>query len=152
MKRTLGALVVVSFLGMLAAGEVLAQPGPKWRGSGGWGPHGQYARLYDPKTVESVKGEIEKVETVTPMKGMGAGIHLLVKTDQESIPVHLGPSWYVENQDVKLEPKDTVEVKGSRVTLQGKPVLLAAEVKKGDATLVLRDEAGIPAWSAVRRR
>jgi hypothetical protein len=60
--------------------------------------------------------------------------------------------WYVENRDVKLEPKDTVEVKGSGVTLQGKPVLLAAEVKKGDATLVLRDEAGIPAWTGVRRR
>jgi hypothetical protein len=152
MRRTLGALVVVSVFGLVTAGEILAQPGPKWRGSGGWGPHGQYARLYDPKTVESLKGEIEKVETVMPMKGMAAGIHLVVKTDRETIPVHLGPSWYVENQDVKLEPKDGVEVKGSRVTWQGKPVILAAEVKKGDATLVLRDEAGIPAWSGVRRR
>ncbi len=28
-----------------------------------------------------------------------------VKTDKETVSVHLGPSWYLENQDVKIEPK-----------------------------------------------
>jgi hypothetical protein len=43
-------------------------------------------------------------------------------------------------------------VKGSRVTLAGKPALIAAEIKKGDTTLTLRDDNGFPAWSAMRRR
>jgi hypothetical protein len=49
-------------------------------------------------------------------------------------------------------PRDTVEVKGSRVTFAGKPALIAAEVRKGNAVLTLRDDDGFPAWSAMRRR
>ena len=26
--------------------------------------------------------------------------------EQEAVPVHLGPNWYLENQDVKFAPKD----------------------------------------------
>jgi hypothetical protein len=46
---------------------------------------------------------------------------------------------------------DKIEVKGSRVTISGKPAIIAAEVKKGDTILVLRDSAGIPAWAGWRR-
>jgi hypothetical protein len=66
--------------------------------------------------------------------------------------VHLGPGFYIENQDVKLQAKDKVEVKGSRVTFDGKPAIIAAEVKKGDEVLKLRDDAGFPAWIGWRRR
>ncbi len=120
-------------------------------GSGGWGPGGGYGRLYDPKTVETVTGEVTKVEYVTPLKGMSQGVHLLLKTDQGMIHVHLGPAWYVENQDVKIAPKDHVEVKGSRVTIGGTPVVIAAEVRKGDDVLALRDESGVPRWAGWRR-
>jgi hypothetical protein len=79
-------------------------------------------------------------------------MHLMLKTDKETISVHLGPGWYIENQDVKIDPKDKVEVKGSKITFQGKPALIAAEVKKGNEILKLRDENGFPAWSGWRRR
>jgi hypothetical protein len=45
-----------------------------------------------------------------------------------------------------------IEVKGSRVTFEGKPALIAAEVRKGDEVLKLRDEAGMPLWSGWRRK
>ena len=48
-----------------------------------------------------------------------------MKTDRETVSVHLGPSWYLENQDVKIEPKDKVEVKGSRIMFGDKPALIA---------------------------
>jgi len=63
----------------------------------------------------------------------------------------LGPQWYLENQDVKIEPTDKVEIKGSRVTMQGQPALIVAEVKKGDEVLKLRDDAGIPLWAGWRK-
>jgi hypothetical protein len=147
-SAVVAAFVIIEVLG---AQPAFAQ-GMKWRGSGGWGPGGQYMGMYDPKSVETVKGEVVSVDFVTPMKGMTRGVHLVLKTEKESIPVHLGPSWFIENQDVKLEPKDTVEVKGARVTSAGKPAIIAAEVKKGDAVLTLRDASGFPAWSAMRRR
>jgi hypothetical protein len=45
-----------------------------------------------------------------------------------------------------------IEVRGSRVTFEGKPALIAAEVMKGDGTLRLRDQDGYPAWAGWRRR
>ena len=134
------------------AHDGLAQPGVRWRGADGWGRGGAYTRLYDPKTVEMVSGEVVKVEQMTPMTGMGYGVHLVLKTDKETISVHLGPAWYVERQDTKIEPKDHVEVKGSRITFEGKSAIIAAEIKKGDEILLLRDDAGVPAWAGWRRR
>ena len=107
--------------------------------------------MYDPKAVETVTGEVVKVDRITPMRGMSGGVHLVVKTDKGDVSVHLGPQWYLENQDVKIEPKDKVEIKGSRVTMQGQPVLIAAEVKKGDEVLKLRDDAGDPAVGRVAK-
>ena len=139
---------------LFATTDSFAQKGPgmMWRGSGGWGPGTPYNRMYDPKTVETVSGEVVSVSQITPNKGMGAGVHMTVKTDKETISVHLGPSWYVENQDVKIEAKDKVEVKGSKITFGGKPAIIATEVKKGDEMLKLRDDAGFPVWSGWRRR
>jgi hypothetical protein len=99
----------------LMSSDSFAQRGPgmMWRGSGGWGPGTQYNRMYDPKTVETISGEIIAVDRITPMKGMSGGVHMNVKTDKETISVQLGPSFYIENQDVKLQTKDKVEVKAS---------------------------------------
>jgi len=154
MRKIIGmfGLLVLGILFVTA--ESLAQRGPAmmWRGSGGWGLGTQYNRMYDPKTVETISGEITAVDRITPAKGMSGGIHMNVTTNKETISVHLGPGFYIENQDVKLEAKDKVEVKGSRITFGGKPVIIAAEVKKGDEVLKLRDDAGFPVWIAWRRR
>jgi hypothetical protein len=82
---------------------------------------------------------------------MYSGIHLMLKTEKETIAVHLGPEWYIERQDVKLEKGDKIEVKGSRITFDGKPAIIAAECKKGDSVLILRDSTGVPAWAGWRR-
>jgi hypothetical protein len=151
MKRPIAVTAVLATLLLTLSPVALAQ-GMKWRGSGGWGPGGAYGRMYDPKTVDTVTGEVVKVDRITPMRGMSGGVHLVLKTDKGDVSVHLGPQWYLENQDVKIEPKDTVEVTGSRVTVQGQPALIAAEVKKGDQVLKLRDAAGIPVWAGWRKR
>jgi hypothetical protein len=151
MKRIESVIAIIAVLGLALATESFGQTGMKWRGSRGWGPGSAFDRMYDPKTAETIKGTVVGVDRVAPMKGMGAGLHLAVKTDAETISVHLGPTWYLENQDVKIQPGDAVEVKGSRVTMAGKPALIAAEVKKGDETLRLRDETGVPMWTGWRR-
>jgi len=154
MRKIGVSLVIAAIAALLAAVSSNAQPGPgmMWRGSGGWGPGTPYNKMYDPKTVETISGEIISVDRITPNKGMAGGVHMNVKTDKETISVHLGPSFYIENQDVKLQAKDKVEVKGSRITFGGKPAIIAAEVKKGDEVLKLRDDTGFPVWSGWRRR
>jgi hypothetical protein len=150
MKKAVAAVSIL-FL-MLATSSLAQQHRMKWRGSGGWGMGAQYSRMYDVKTVESITGEIVSIDTFRPQKGMSYGVHLMLKTDKETIPVHLGPAWYIENQDVKLSPKDKIEVKGSRIIFEGKPTIIAAEVKKDDEVLTLRDSNGVPMWSGWRRR
>jgi hypothetical protein len=143
---------VLFIAGLVITTAAIAQSRMHWKGSGGWGSGGLYARMYDTKTVETVSGEVADIESFTPVKGMGAGVHLLLRTDKEMISVHLGPAWFIENQDLKIEKKDRIVVRGSRITFQKKPAIIAAEVTKGNETLMLRDDAGVPVWNGWRRR
>jgi hypothetical protein len=147
-RKALGAVVALSLI--LGSSWAFAA-WQDWRGSGGWGKRSQYNRMYNPATVETISGTVESVDKIVPMKGMHSGIHIMVKTEKETLDVHLGPDWYIERLDTKIEKGNQIEVKGSRVTINGKPAIIAAEVKKGDNVLVLRDSAGVPAWT-VRRR
>jgi hypothetical protein len=147
-KRTLSLVIALSLI-LTSSMAFAAWRG--WRGSGGWGMNDPYQRNYNPASVESISGTVESVDKVTPLQGMYSGIHLIVKTGKETVSVDLGPEWYIERLDTKIEKGDKVEVKGSRVTLSGKTSIIAAEVKKGDRTLALRDSAGIPAWAGWRR-
>lgn len=153
MKKNASILTaVISILVLLFAAGSFAQKGMGWKGSGGWGMGTAYGKMYNPGTVETISGEVVSIDKITPAKGMSYGIHMTVKTDKETISVHMGPGWFIENQDIKVEPKDKVDVKGSRITFEGKPALVAAEVRKGDEILKLRDDNGFPAWSGWRRR
>ncbi len=152
MRRISTLLAFALILGLCIAADSYAQNGMMWRGSGGWGANGQFNRMYDPKTVETVSGEVVSIDKVRPMKGMHYGVHLTLRTANETISVHLGPEWYLGNQDVKIEHGDKIEVKGSRVSFEGKPAIIASEIKKGAETLRLRDENGFPAWAGWRRR
>lgn len=151
MRKTTTLVTVFAICSLILASWSFAQRGMKWEGSGGWGAGGKYCRMYDPKTVETISGEVVSMGKITPMKGMRYGVHMMVKTDRETVSVHLGPEWYIENQEIKIGPKDKVEVRGSRIAFKGKPTIIAAEVKKGDQILKLRDEKGFPAWSGWRR-
>lgn len=104
--------------------------------------------MYDPETVQTINGEVTGISPIRPRQGMPEGVHMTVETDQETIAVHLGPSWYLERQDLKVAPKDKVEVKGSKISLDGKPAIIAAEVRRGDKVLMLRDDTGFPVWNS----
>lgn len=152
MKAGSFRIILATLFAALVAVPALAAPWQQWRGSGGWGMGGAYQRMYDPAKVETVAGEVVGVDEVSMGKGPQKGIHLKLKTEQGTIPVHLGPSWYLERQDTRIMAGDRVEVKGARVSFDGKPAIIAAEVKKGDEVLQLRDAAGVPVWAGWRRK
>ena len=139
--------ILVLFVMTVIAPMIYAQPWKSWKGSGGWGYKSQYQRKYNPQTVVTVKGVVETVEQITPMSGMSYGIHLKVRTDAETLSVHLGPVWFVERQDIKIEKGDAIEVKGSKITFNGAPAIIAAEIKKVDTVFKLRDDNGFPVWA-----
>jgi hypothetical protein len=101
---------------------------------------------YDLKTVETVKGVVLAAPRPTPKGGMPERAQLTLKTEKEKLIVYLGPGWFVEKQGMKIADLDQIQVTGSRIMVQGKPALLAAEVRKGDQVLKLRNEQGQPLW------
>jgi hypothetical protein len=132
MKNMTKLIVIAGAVaGLLSASNVVAQ------------------RNYDSKTIETIQGKVLSVEKT---QQRGHGIHLMLQTDKETISVHLGPSWYVDKQTPKIEANDTITVTGSRVTIDGKPAIIAAQVKKGNEVLKLRDDNGVPVWSSGRPR
>lgn len=145
-----GALLLFVFI---CTAGLFAQrcPGQAQRGSGGWGMDTQYQRMWDPSKIETVSGTVEAVQTVAPMRGMHNAAVLMVKTSEGTLPVHLGPQWYIERLDLGIQEGDAVEVTGSMTTFEGKPAMIAGELKKGDQSVVLRDEDGVPAWAGWRR-
>jgi hypothetical protein len=151
MRKTISIVTTGAAAMILIASFSFAGPWKGYRGSDGWGMGSQYQRMFNPASVETITGTVESVGKMIPIRGMHSGIHLTVKTEKESVDVHLGPEWYIERLDTKIQKGDTIEVKGSRVTITGKPAIIAAEVKKGDNVLVLRDNNGIPAWTGWRR-
>jgi hypothetical protein len=120
--------VALAVVGLLSASSAVAQ------------------RNYDPKTVEMLQGKVLSVDTAIRGQGRSYGVHLTLQTDKETVAVHLGPALYIDKQTPKIEANDTITVTGSRVTIDGKPAIIAAQVKKGNEILKLRDENGIPAW------
>lgn len=151
--KKIGILVVaIPFISLFFSTQLIAQRGMGAGRNSGWGPKSAFNKMYNPATVETIKGEILSVEKITPMKGMSYGIHLLIKNNNETISVHLGPAWYFDKNNFVINVKDKVEIVGSRITYGGKPAIIAAEVKKGDEIVKLRDKNGYPLWSGSKRK
>jgi hypothetical protein len=107
-----------------------------------------YSTLYKPATVMTTRGEVVSLGTVIAGNGKGYCETLTLKTDRGSLWVVLKPQNFRPPTNLNLKPRDQVEITGSRLALPGKTALLAATVKRGADTMVLRDVAtGRPAWA-----
>ena len=112
---------------------------------------GAGSAMYDVKTETTITGTVESVENITGAGGRGrhgmGGTHIVVKTEKESVAVHVGPTAYLAEKGITLAKGDSLEILGSRVTVDKDAVLIARQIKKGDETWTLRDASGRPAWS-----
>ncbi len=124
------------------AGAQAVEPG----GGGGTGP------VYDPDTVTTLRGTISTVTVVPARGGRKGGVHVTLQSDGQAMDVHLGPTWFLQQEGFQPAKGDSVEVTGSVVETDGSRFLIAREIKTAEKTLKLRDEQGMPAWSGSRRR
>lgn len=106
--------------------------------------------MYNPSTETTVKGTVEKVNTISG-GGRWGGTHLELKTESGILDVHLGPSDFVSSKGFQFAQHDRIQVTGSKVTYQGHPAIIAREVKMHDKVLTLRNAQGIPEWAGGRR-
>jgi hypothetical protein len=141
MTRLFCLLVGLSILTLVAAGAAWGQTGP--RDEPGGGP----SSLYDPQTVTTISGVVVSLTPPQSEAGLPYLAYLTLRTEKDKIKVFLGPSLYVDKLPVKINVLDKIQVTGSKITWEGKPVILAVEVKKGDQVLKFRETNGTPVWS-----
>jgi hypothetical protein len=120
-------------------------------GGGALSRDGDFTRMFDPAKMQTLQGQVSEVLFLTPPGGMGRGVHLTLQTDAGDMAVHLGPEWFIENQELLIEKGDHVSITGSLITFDGKPLMIARAVRKGRDILELRDERGVPRWRGWRR-
>ena len=163
MKKVLAGVLGLAAAAVIVAGMVFAEPG-QGPGAGAAGPGhcdgcgmgagrgmgGGAGRMYDPAKAETISGQVVSLEQIAARRGMGQGVVLKVSSGSDTLVVHLGPKWFLDEQQMKFAAGDAVEIKGVRTVRRGQDVFLAAEVKKGSDVLKLRDEQGAPLWAGWR--
>jgi len=148
----------IVFCAALAAGifwQAGAQPSMKFRGSEGWGIGTQYEQIFDNYNLKTVMATVIRVDTATPIRGMGAGLRLIVTQDGgKEIPVHLGPMWFAMNQDLSFQKGVKLEIKGFHANYSGAEFIMAVEMRgkeKGKEWIFrFRDDDGNPFWCVFR--
>lgn len=96
---------------------------------------------YDLSKEVTLNGKVTEV-TKIPHGNRGEGIHLTFQSENETLTVMLGPSFYLDKQTVKIGKDDMISIIGSKMG----NMLLAREVTKDGQKLVLRTETGAPLW------
>ncbi|MBZ5722170.1 MAG: hypothetical protein LAO03_17490 [Acidobacteriia bacterium] len=130
----LGALFAVAVLAVL----LLVVGGEFYRPV-----QGQGAALYNPANEVVVKGVVEQVTEFTcPVSEGELGTHLMVKTSDGMMQIHLVQARILRSQQVKFNSGDQVEVVGAKLHYRGHDDLIAREITRGNETLVFRDHAG----------
>ncbi|MFP3984270.1 MAG: DNA-binding protein [Desulfurivibrionaceae bacterium] len=151
-EMKISALVVLIIILMVFSASSWARQGKNFLDSRDLKSGNGQNRVYDTGTVETVSATVAKVEKIRPMPGMSYGVHLSVKTESgETLAVHLGPAWFLKEEEMEIEDGDKLEITGSRVEFERKEAMIAASVKKKGKILKLRDEDGFPLWSGWRR-
>jgi hypothetical protein len=106
-------------------------------------------RLYSESAVQRVTGVIIDTRTITLKDGVEF-MQMDVETDHGTVPVHLGPVWYMDEYADRFDVNKgrSVSVVGSPSKVQGKEVLVASEItnEEGKQHMRLRHPDGIPAW------
>jgi len=139
MKKISTLLVISAIFSLLLAGGAIAHS------SGG--PRIHYSTLYNPATVETLRGEIVSLGKTISGNGKAYCETLTLKTAKGSIWVILKPENYRPKTNLRLQSKDQVEITGSCLALAGKTAIIAARVTKGGDTMVLREPTGRPVWA-----
>jgi DNA/RNA endonuclease YhcR with UshA esterase domain len=104
------------------------------------------ADRYDTKKEVTLTGTITVSEEHRGPGG-AAGIHLRLKTDTDTIEIHVGPKAYLAREGVTFKVGETVTVLGARTTFEGENVIVAREIRTAAQLITLRDESGRPRWA-----
>ncbi|NIR48099.1 hypothetical protein GWO43_07620 [candidate division KSB1 bacterium] len=112
-------------------------------------PKPDMEELAKTSSIETLRGQILSVDTVTIVKDMAEILHVMVETDEEIVPVYLGPKWIFEMEQFDIKTGSDVVIKGYRVDIGAYRVMLTLEIETGGQKRVLRNRDGVPLWGTI---
>jgi len=99
---------------------------------------------YDVKAEVTIAGVVEDFHE-SKMRGDHPGLHIVLKTETESVEVHACPLRFMTDLEFAVDKGDTLTIIGSRPGGEG--IVVAREITKGQTSLTLRDKTGAPVWT-----
>jgi hypothetical protein len=116
----------------------------------GWEVGSKYDKLYNPKEQDQIKGDIVKIVTITPLKGMAPGTALILdEGGGDEVTVHLCPESFASGRETGLRRGDWVKIRGAWADVGDETVFIASKVKKdsGFSFKVRLTSDGTPFWT-----
>ncbi len=114
-------------------------------GQAGHGYHGGSTEARGDGTgVPSPQANVGTLETLSGTVVSFDGNLITFDTDQGTVTVQLGNSYFVEGLGISLEPGDEIEVTGF---WEDDTTFAAQQIVAGDDVFVLREETGRPLWA-----
>jgi len=104
------------------------------------------APKYDPSDEVTVQGAVQDVQQFyCPVSGE-VGTHLMVKTENGTIQIHVAPTRFLRSNNLSFRPGDQVQVVGSRIIYQGHVAVIARTATRAGQTVAFRETNGHPLW------
>lgn len=148
MKTWKQVFLWLGILSLLLSASAWAQLSGPGGGRGAMSPErGKGRRYYNPQNLETVRGVVTEVVQGTRRS---RAVHLMLKTNKETLVAILGPASFLEQRKMKIAVGDKLEIKGSRIKRPQRPVLIAGEVTRGNQVVKLRNGQGTPLWRPQR--
>ena len=113
---------------------------------GGWEARGPLAAAVNRGASSSVQGMLERMETTALPAGVSDAAVLLVRTNDRSMRVLVGPKWFMDRQDTSkiIGSNATVTFKEARVG--GQTYRVATEIETDDGRVITLWRDGRPIW------
>lgn len=103
----------------------------------------QGAALYNPSNEITTTGVVQEVQEFDcPVSEGELGSHLMLKTGDGVLQVHLAPVRIMSGQNLSFAPGDQIKVIGSKVRIAGQNGMIAREITRGNEIYTFRDRDG----------
>ena len=146
LKKSFSLFSVISFLVLFVCFPLYAGSEKEMKG---WGIDDEYNKLYNPKELDKLRGNVVKFKEIKPLSGMSKATALILDDDGDKIMVHLCPLWFATAKETGIKRGDRVKIKGSWAEIDGEDIFLASKVKKGEhyEFKVRLTKDGTPFWT-----
>ena len=100
---------------------------------------------FNPDTITTVEGKIIAVDSVKMR--VYTTTRLKIQTKEGPLDILTAPYWYLEKNKIMFKVGDTINVTGSKVTYNNKPLITASKINYKGKEIKLRDSNGFPLWA-----